>query len=131
MRLKASLFPKVFGIDGMHGIRSVREFDEVITARFCGFAGADDYYERSSAQRVLARICKPTLIITAKDDPFVPMSSFSHPAIRGNPCIELVTTTHGGHCAFISSESGDARFWAESRVVEFCLEHTMLNSPPT
>jgi predicted alpha/beta-fold hydrolase len=124
MRLKASLFPDVFGIDGMHGIRSVREFDEVITARFCGFAGADDYYERSSAQHVLARIRKPTLILTAEDDPFVPISSFSHSAIHENPCIELVATKHGGHCAFISNESGDARFWAENRVVEFCTKHS-------
>ena len=126
MRFKASLFPQIFGIDGMRGIRSVREFDEAITARFCGFAGADDYYERSSAQHVLARIRKPTLILTAQDDPFVPISSFSHSAIHENPCIELVTSKHGGHCAFISNERGDARFWAENRVVEFCLGRSIL-----
>jgi uncharacterized protein len=126
MRLKASLFPHIFGIDGMRGIRSVREFDEVITARFCGFTGADDYYERSSAQHVLARIRKPTLILTAEDDPFVPISSFSHSAIHENPCIELVTSKHGGHCAFISNEPGDARFWAENRVVEFCRQQSTL-----
>jgi predicted alpha/beta-fold hydrolase len=126
MRLKTSLFPNIFGTDGMRGIRSVREFDEVITARFCGFAGADDYYERSSAQQVLARIRKPTLILTAEDDPFVPISSFSDSAIHENPCIELVTSKHGGHCAFISNEPGDARFWAENRVVEFCLGRSIL-----
>ena len=122
MRLKTSLFPGVFPVDGMRNIRSVREFDELITARFCGFAGADDYYKRASALQLMAHIRKPCMILTSQDDPFVPISSFSNAAIRENPCIELVITKHGGHCAFISNERGDARFWAENRVVEFCLQ---------
>ena len=120
MRLKIKLFPQLFPVDGMERIRSVREFDELITARFCGFAGADDYYARSSASRVLSGIRRPTLIITSQDDPFVPFASFALPAIRENPWIRLLATAQGGHCAFISNEPGDARFWAENRVVEFC-----------
>jgi hypothetical protein len=128
MRLKTRLFPGIFPVDGMRSIRSVREFDEIITARFCGFLGADDYYERSSARSLLAHIRKPTLILTSADDPFVPISSFSNPAIRENPCVELVITPQGGHCAFISNERGDARFWAENRVVEFCLQQARVGS---
>ena len=126
MRLKTGLFPGVFPVDGMRNIHSVREFDELITARFCGFAGADDYYERSSALRLIAQIRKPCMILTSEDDPFVPISSFANSVIAENPCIELVVTKHGGHCAFISNESGDARFWAENRVVEFCLQRSGL-----
>ena len=122
MRLKTILFPGVFAVDGMRNIRSVREFDELITARFCGFAGADDYYKRASALQLIAQIRKPCMILTSQDDPFVPISSFSNAAIRENPWIELVITKHGGHCAFISNERDDARFWAEKRVVEFCLQ---------
>ena len=125
MRLKTRLFPDAFPVDGMRDIRSVREFDEVITARFCGFAGADDYYQRSSAGQLLKHICKPCLILTSQDDPFVPISSFANPVMTENPCIELVVTKHGGHCAFISNERGDARFWAENRVVEFCLQRSI------
>jgi predicted alpha/beta-fold hydrolase len=125
MRLKTRLFPEVFPVDGMRNIRSVREFDELITARFCGFAGADDYYQRSSAGQLLAQIRRPCLILTSQDDPFVPISSFGNPAMRENACIELAVAQHGGHCAFISSEPGDARFWAENRVVEFCLQRSM------
>jgi hypothetical protein len=129
MRLKTRLFPDIFAVDGsMRMIRSIREFDEVITARFCGFEGADDYYERSSARRLLAHIRKPTLILTSADDPFVPISSFSDPVIRENPFVELVITRHGGHCAFISNEGGDARFWAENRVMEFCLQQARVGS---
>jgi predicted alpha/beta-fold hydrolase len=126
MRLKIKLFPQFFAVDGMDGIRSVRDFDELITAPFCGFAGADDYYARSSASRVLSEIRRPTLIITAQDDPFVPFASFTQPAIRENPYIRLLASARGGHCAFISNESGDARFWAEARVVEFCWENSSL-----
>ena len=127
MRLKTRLFPELFPVDGMRNIRSVREFDQLITARFCGFAGADDYYQRSSAGQLLEQIRRPCLILTAQDDPFVPISSFSNPAIRENPCIELVVAQRGGHCAFISNEPGDARFWAENRVVEFCQQHSDLS----
>ncbi|HTU33525.1 MAG TPA: alpha/beta fold hydrolase [Candidatus Acidoferrum sp.] len=119
MRLKARLFPERYPIDGMRDIGSVRDFDEMVTARFCGFANADDYYERSSALRVLSNIRRPTLILAAKDDPFIPFRSFASPAIRENPHIALVATEHGGHCAFISKER-ENRFWAEGQIVEYC-----------
>ena len=127
---KAALFPDIYLTDGtaksMRRVRSVREFDEKITAPFCGFAGADDYYARSSAMRVIAAIRRPTLILTAEDDPFVPFSSFGIAAIRENPNVRLVAPRHGGHCAFISQEDGPERFWAEARLVEFCKENSKL-----
>ena len=106
MRLKRRLFPEFFPVDGMRNIRSVRDFDELITARFCGFAGADDYYKRASALQLMATF-EACMILTSQDDPFVPFSSFSNAAIRDNPCIEPVITKHGGHCAFISNERGE------------------------
>jgi uncharacterized protein len=124
MRRKVRLFPQQFPIDGMAGIRSVRDFDEQITARFCGFAGAADYYAQSSARQLLANIHRPTLIVTAADDPFVPIATFADAALRANGNITLVAPPHGGHCAFISSESGEGRFWVEARIVEFCKQHT-------
>jgi uncharacterized protein len=123
MRLKASLFPELFPlqeIGGFDGIASVRDFDQLITARFCNFRGASDYYAQSSAAAVVAAIRLPTLILTSKDDPFVPFESFQNLAIRDNPDITVVATEHGGHCAFISRERGAERFWAEARIVEFC-----------
>jgi len=120
MRHKARLFPQRYPINGMRNIRTVREFDDVITAQFCGFADADDYYTRSSALRVAAAIRRPTLILAAKDDPFIPFRIFDDPAIRANPNISFVATNYGGHCGFISREPGEARFWAENRIVQFC-----------
>ena len=130
MRHKTELFPDIYPTNGraksMRRVRSVREFDEKITAPFCGFAGADDYYARSSAMRVMASIRRPALILTAQDDPFVPFSSFGIAAIRENPNLRLVAPRHGGHCAFISNEDGPERFWAEARMVEFCKENSSL-----
>ncbi len=127
IRLKSRLFPERYPIDGMRSIASVRDFDEAITARFCGFENADDYYARSSALRVVANIKRPTLIVTAKDDPFIPFASFANPAIRENPNITLVATEHGGHCAFISQER-ENRFWVEGQVVEYCTQNSKLHA---
>ena len=126
MRRKAALFPDHYPIDGMQEVRTVRDFDDAITARFCGFRDAADYYEQSSALQLAGAIRRPTLILTAQDDPFVPFASFKKPEVRENPSITLIAPRHGGHCAFISSEGGEGRFWAESRIVEFCAEHSKI-----
>ena len=124
MRYKAGLFPEIYLADGpldvLNSVSTVRGFDEEITARFCGFRGADDYYARSSACSVLSGIRRPTLILTSQDDPFVPFVSFQDPAIPRNSSITLLAPEHGGHCAFISSAPGDDRFWSENKIVEFC-----------
>lgn len=119
-RRKAQQLPETYSLNGLPPIRSLRQFDDVITAPRSGYRDAVDYYDRASALRVAGQIRVPTLIITANDDPFVPVESFSDPAITGNPHIQLVSTEHGGHCAFVSSASEPERFWAEARVVEFC-----------
>jgi uncharacterized protein len=124
MLLKARLFPGKFPLDGLNAVRTVRQFDEVMTAPFSGFKGADDYYARSSAQRVIGGIRTPTLVMTSQDDPFVPFAPFLDPPIQANQAITLIAPEHGGHCAFISQETGEERFWVEARVVEFCKSHS-------
>src|SRR5713226_1073545 len=118
-RRKARLFPRRYSLDGLPKIRTLREFDDVITAPLSGYRDAVDYYFRASALRVMGQIRVPTLILASQDDPFVPLQSFSDPAITTNPKISLITPQHGGHCAFISRTAGVERFWAEARVVEF------------
>jgi predicted alpha/beta-fold hydrolase len=122
MRRKAKLFPGKFDLGPMARVRTLREFDDVITATYCGFRDASDYYARSSALRVAGEIRVPTLVVTAQDDPFVPFASFSDPAIEKNTHIRLIAPVHGGHCAFISPYRGEDRFWAEARVMEFFKE---------
>lgn len=119
MRRKAKLFPGTFDLAPLARVRTLREFDDVMTAPYCGFTGASDYYARSSALRVLQDIQVPTLIVTAQDDPFVPFHSFSDPALAGNRHISVIAPKYGGHCAFISQERGEARYWAEARLMEY------------
>jgi uncharacterized protein len=122
MRRKVILFPGEYDLSQMARVRTLREFDDAITAMYCGFRDASDYYAQSSALRVVGEIRVPTLVLTAQDDPFVPFASFSTSALTKNPYVILVAPNHGGHCAFISRYSGDARFWAEAKVMEFCVQ---------
>src|ERR1700686_867539 len=100
MRSNVKLFPGKFELGRMARIRTMREFDDVITATYCGFRDASHYYERSSALRVAGEIRVPTLVGTAQADPFVPFASFSDPAIANNAHIRLIAPVHGGPCAF-------------------------------
>jgi predicted alpha/beta-fold hydrolase len=117
---KQAMFPERFPKNNLGPIRTVREFDDAITAPQFGFRDADHYYETVGAKRVASQVRVPLLMITSKDDPFIPYASFLAAKIDANPAIRFHATTYGGHCAFISRNSGQERFWVEQRVVEFC-----------
>lgn len=121
---KAKLFPELYHVEAMPRVPTLREWHQAVTAPAGGYRNAAEYYQEASALRVAGQIRVPTLIVAAQDDPFIPFESFHHPAIVGNRSITLIGPEHGGHCAFISRNGGHERFWAESRVVEFCAEHS-------
>ncbi len=116
---KAELFPQRYSKNGFGPIRSVREFDDVITGPQFGYKDAEEYYEAAGAKRVIAQVKVPLLLMTAKDDPFVPYQSFLRAKVADNPLVQFVAPDHGGHCGFISKWQGQERHWAEARVVEF------------
>ncbi|HEV2287754.1 MAG TPA: alpha/beta fold hydrolase [Candidatus Acidoferrales bacterium] len=126
MRWKSELFPCMYPLNGLDKVRTVRQFDNEITAKFCGFRDADDYYARSSALQFLPEVRMPTLLVAAQDDPLIPFRSFEEGAWHDNQLIELESPPHGGHCGFISRWRGAERFWAEARIVEFCRQHSQL-----
>ena len=117
---KVALFPQIYSRDGLGKIRSVREFDDAITAPCFGYRDAQEYYEAAGARKVVARVRVPMLMITAQDDPFVPYEAFLAALVEENPAIQFVAPQYGGHCGFISRHGGTERFWAEARVVDFC-----------
>ncbi len=118
-RRKADLFPERYSRNGFVAIRTVREFDDAITAPQFGYKDAEDYYEHAGAKSVVGRVSVPMLMITAKDDPFVPYEAFLKTDVAKNTLVKFATPEHGGHCGFISRWQGAERFWAEERVVEF------------
>lgn len=120
--VKAKLFPHRYPEKGFGPVRTVREFDDKITAPNFGYKDAQDYYEAVGAKKVVAQVRVPLLMITAQDDPFVPYALFERVNPAQNPAIRFVAPRHGGHCGFISNQSGAERFWAEQRIVEFCYE---------
>ncbi len=129
MRRKDKVFPGQFELSGLWKVWSIRTFDERYTAPHHGYAGASDYYHRASAMRVIDRVARPALILSAADDPFVPPHIFDAPPVRNNPHITTVVTSHGGHCAFVESPAsakasarqgnGYDGYFAERTVVDF------------
>jgi predicted alpha/beta-fold hydrolase len=125
-RRKAMLFPRAYDRNRAAGIRSLREFDDRITALYSGFSSADDYYYRAAAARVVDRIAVPTLILHALDDPFIRLTPESREKINANPNITLIESNHGGHCAFLSQPdetTGYDGYWAEHTLLRFLLAH--------
>ena len=121
MRTKARHFPDHFDLSRMRGVASLRAFDDRVTAFYCGFAGADDYYARAAAANVVDRIAVPALIIHAANDPFIRMQPGTRQRILANANITYIETADGGHCAFMGEPDGngyDGR-WAEREVIDF------------
>ena len=118
-RRKAKLYPGRFDVSLLEKANSIRTFDEYITAKYMGFEGAEDYYTKASASRVLDRITVPTMILHSEDDPFIKLRPETVAKMKSNPNIHLTMTEHGGHCAFLADPNGYDGRWAENQIVDF------------
>jgi predicted alpha/beta-fold hydrolase len=119
MLRKAALYPDRFDVRYLRGMRSLRDFDDQITARYSEFLNADDYYARAAAARVVDRIAVPTLVLHALDDPFIRVLPDTREKLLRNPHIRYVETKHGGHCAFLAPARGYDGRWAERQAIAF------------
>lgn len=90
-------------------------FDEVYTAPRGGFADALDYYHRASAGPLVARSPVPTLLLTARDDPFIAVGPFE--AIVAPEHVQVVIVPRGGHVGFVGRDGAGGIRWAEHRLV--------------
>lgn len=117
-RAVAARFPEAAaGVDLARAARARTfwEFDEAATAPLHGFAGADDYYRRSSSLAFLPKITTPTLCLSAADDPFLPAEAFERARAVASPSVELRLVPRGGHIGFVSGGAPwRAVYWAES-----------------
>ena len=91
---------------GLRGVRTLREFDDRITAYYCGFTGADDYYERAAAANVIERIASPTLVIHAANDPFVRILPETRQKLLDNRNITYVRLRMGGTARLLARAMG-------------------------
>ena len=120
---KALRFPGKIDLAGIRRIRTFEEFDDRYTARLHGFRDVADYYARASSRQHLHNIHVPTLLLNARDDPFLPPECFPIAEAEGNPCLYLEAPAHGGHVGFVGSNGRGLSFWAEHRAVEFLNHH--------
>jgi uncharacterized protein len=116
---KARLFPERFDVTRLRGIASLRDFDDRITAYYCGFEGAADYYARAAAANGVDRIRVPALILHAANDPFIRILPETRQKILANPRIRFIETNDGGHCSFLADPDGDDGRWAETQIIRF------------
>lgn len=119
-RAKLVHFPDTMP-DYMHRLDSYRDFvtfDHEVTARLHGFKSGKDYYQQSSCRQFLSKIKTPTLIIHAKDDPFMtPAAIPTQNELSDFVTLELSAT--GGHVGFISTKpNGRVSYWLEQRIPE-------------
>ena len=116
---KASLLADQCELERVRRARSFWEFDDAATAPLHGFAGADDYYQRSSSAQFVQHIRRPTLLLHAEDDPFVPIAALPHDAIAANPCVTAAVSKKGGHVGFIGGTPWKPVFWCEREAARF------------
>ncbi|MDB5241451.1 MAG: alpha/beta hydrolase, partial [Spirosoma sp.] len=119
---KAAQMPGVFETEAVSKSRSVREFDALFTAPMNGFRDVTDYYTQSSSLQFVPHISVPTLIVNAKNDPFLSAGCFPETMARELPNVWMEFPRQGGHCGFASKTSGingQRPYWSEERTVKF------------
>lgn len=105
--------------DRIMAARTFREFDDAGTARLHGFRDVDHYYGSSSSAQYLPAIRRPTLLVQALDDPFLPREALPHAAVRDNPWLTAAFAEHGGHVGFIGGQPWAPELWAEREAARF------------
>jgi predicted alpha/beta-fold hydrolase len=98
---------------------TVRLFDELYTAPRGGFDDADDYYRRASSQPLIPSIQVPTLVLAARDDPFIAAEPFEE--VKPPSHVEVRVVKHGGHLGFLGRDGAGGIRWAERRIIDWVL----------
>jgi len=116
--IKARQHVMPFPLERLEELRTFRQFDHAITAPLHGFSGVDDYYERSSCKQFLQHIAIPTLMLQAKDDPFLPETALPEEADLGST-VTLETSRRGGHVGYVSGSNPlHPTYWLEQRILQ-------------
>jgi predicted alpha/beta-fold hydrolase len=122
IRAKARQFPDRVDVRGIERLSTIEGYDERYTAPLHGFAGAEDYWARSSARQFLGGIAVPTLVVNARNDPFLTDGVFEAAQVGASAQVEWDFPQHGGHVGFLDGASDRFR-WHERRVVAFLERH--------
>jgi predicted alpha/beta-fold hydrolase len=117
-RAKLRRFPGAFDQKAMEAARTIRGFDDAVTAPLHGFRDAAHYYAEASSGPRLSAIQRPTLLLSSGDDPML-QEPVIPPEATHNPRLSVVLTSRGGHVGFVSGRLHAPRFWGEAQMLAF------------
>ena len=121
LELKRQMYPDEVDLTDYNVYWSFPEFDDRYTAPLHGFKSAEDYYARVSSRQFLTSIKIPTLLVNAKNDPFLGKPCYPVQEAEQNPYFYLETPEEGGHVGFTEDFRKD-NYYSEARAVKFILE---------
>jgi predicted alpha/beta-fold hydrolase len=116
-RSRQRRLPELYRAGLERGLKTIRAYDDVITAPYAGFRDAAHYYAESSAGPHLAAVDRPALVLAAADDPMIPIESLTRWPVSPHVRREILPT--GGHVGFVAPTRAPGRFWAAERVLDF------------
>ena len=123
-RAKLARYPDLVDRQRLAAVRTIREFDALVTAPVHGFASAPSYWAASSCRKFLAWIRRPTLLISAVDDPLVPPDEQMWQEVAQNRWLTAVRPEAGGHVGFVGGKQPcQPMWWAEQKALEFFTPH--------
>lgn len=107
-------------IDGaaVRRVRTLRVFDDLVTAPLHGFRNVDDYWTRAASKPLLRNIAVPTLVLNARNDPFLPEQALPHPS-DASPAVTLEFPEEGGHAGFVTGSFPGRLDWLPARLLGF------------
>ncbi len=111
-------FPGLFDETKVRAAHTLRTFDNLVTAPLHGFTGVDDYWTRASSKPLLRHIAVPTLLVNARNDPFLPCGALPAPHEVAPPVL-LEQPESGGHAGFVSGPFPGNLGWLPQRILEF------------
>lgn len=120
---KLAEYPDLVDARAVQKVQTLAQFDALVTAPVHGFKNAQDYWTRSSSASFLPRIRRPTLLINAQDDPFLPAEALPRHAVAENAFLQGEFPEAGGHLGFLEGRwPGRPVPWAERRALAFLAE---------
>ena len=115
---KLDNFPGLFDGVAVAECTTLYQFDNLVTAPLHGFSSTDEYWTLSSSKPWLKHIQVPTLVINARNDPFMPSSSL--PVQTDVSCsVSLEFPAEGGHVGFLNSPFPGNLTWLPERIIRF------------
>lgn len=116
--LKLARFPGCVDAKRMLAARTLYAFDDAVTAPLHGFRGVEDYWRRASAKPLLGSIAVPTLVLNARNDPFLPAAALPH-TLQVARAVTLELPLAGGHVGFVSGRLPGRLDWLPQRLLHY------------